>query len=254
MSIATEIQRIQTAKDNIKAAIENKGVTVGSGTIDTYAEKISEISTGGGDYDQGYEDSKNSVGNLLEYATALTKTFYDAIFPDGYELTLDLPNTTNLENSFQNASGMEKVIIKGNINNNPINMYGAFRNCRTIKTVDLTNLSSPISSMGMAFYYCTALNEILGELDLSPAPNFTNTFPFCSNLVTITPKEKSINASISFSSCSKLSDLSIQSIVDGLADLTGDTAQTLTLHATVGAKLTDEQKATITAKNWTLVY
>ena len=44
MSIATEIERLQTAKANIKAAIENKGVTVGDGTIDNYAEKIGEIS------------------------------------------------------------------------------------------------------------------------------------------------------------------------------------------------------------------
>ena len=52
MSIAQEIQRLQTSKANIKAAIEGKGVTVGDGTIDTYAEKISEISVGG-DYEQG---------------------------------------------------------------------------------------------------------------------------------------------------------------------------------------------------------
>jgi endonuclease I len=47
---------------------------------------------------------------------------------------------------------------------------------------------------------------------------------------------------------------SVQSIVDALKDLTGATAQTLTFHADVGGKLTDAQKATITAKNWTLVY
>ena len=48
MSIANEIQRLQSAKADIKAAIEQKGVTVGDGTIDTYVEKISEISSGGG--------------------------------------------------------------------------------------------------------------------------------------------------------------------------------------------------------------
>lgn len=48
MSIANEIQRLQSAKADIKSAIEEKGVTVGNGTIDTYAEKISQISSGGG--------------------------------------------------------------------------------------------------------------------------------------------------------------------------------------------------------------
>ena len=45
MSIASEITRLQNAKSDIKASIENKGVTVGDGTIDTYASKINEIST-----------------------------------------------------------------------------------------------------------------------------------------------------------------------------------------------------------------
>ena len=36
--------------------------------------------------------------------------------------------------------------------------------------------------------------------------------------------------------------------------LTGSTAQTLSLHADVGAKLTDAQKAAASAKNWTLAY
>jgi hypothetical protein len=53
---------------------------------------------------------------------------------------------------------------------------------------------------------------------------------------------------------SKLSDASVQSVIDHLKDLTGATAQTLTFHTTVGAKLTEDQKAAITAKNWTLVY
>ena len=48
MSVATEIQRLQTAKANIKTAIENQGVTVGDGTLDTYADLISQISGGGG--------------------------------------------------------------------------------------------------------------------------------------------------------------------------------------------------------------
>lgn len=51
-----------------------------------------------------------------------------------------------------------------------------------------------------------------------------------------------------------LSAASVQSIIDCLKDLTGATAQTLTLHPTVGGNMTAEQKATITAKNWTLVY
>ena len=48
MSIASEISRLQTAKSDIKTAIELKGVTVpSSATIDTYDDYVSQISGGG---------------------------------------------------------------------------------------------------------------------------------------------------------------------------------------------------------------
>ena len=49
MTIATEINRLQIAKNDIKSAIEAKGVTVGSDLkLDSYPSKIAEITTGGG--------------------------------------------------------------------------------------------------------------------------------------------------------------------------------------------------------------
>lgn len=49
MSIANEISRLQTAKADLKTAIEAKGVTVpSSATIDTYDDYVSQISGGGG--------------------------------------------------------------------------------------------------------------------------------------------------------------------------------------------------------------
>lgn len=47
MSIATDITRITGAKTAIKAAIEEKGVSVGDVKIDGFAEKIAQIATGG---------------------------------------------------------------------------------------------------------------------------------------------------------------------------------------------------------------
>ena len=99
---------------------------------------------------------------------------------------------------------------------------------------------------------CSALVTI-PLIDLSSATNTYNAFNGCSKLQNIT-FEGTIPISISFSSCSALSDISIENIITTLKDLTGQTAQTLTLHNTVGSKLTDEQKAIITAKNWELVY
>lgn len=66
--------------------------------------------------------------------------------------------------------------------------------------------------------------------------------------------EGTIAKSISFPHSNLLSTDAVQSVIDALKDLTGQTVQTVTFHATVGGKLTAEQKAAITAKNWTLVY
>ena len=66
MSIATEIERLQTAKADIKAAIENKGVTVGDGTIDTYAQKIGEISSGNYELYVGTAKQNITMLNLLK--------------------------------------------------------------------------------------------------------------------------------------------------------------------------------------------
>lgn len=67
MSIATEISRLQSAKAAIKTAIENKGVTVGTITLGSYAGKIDQIASGGVDI----SDADAVVGNVLS-----GKTFY----------------------------------------------------------------------------------------------------------------------------------------------------------------------------------
>lgn len=69
MSIANEISRLQTAKADLKTAIEAKGVTVpSSATIDTYDYYVSQISGGGGltRYASGtpYCDGTNLVVNI----------------------------------------------------------------------------------------------------------------------------------------------------------------------------------------------
>lgn len=69
-NISTEITRLTNAKAAIKSAIEAKGVTVGDGTLDTYAEKIGEISSGGGSSDKKYVRILNlylAPSNALTY-------------------------------------------------------------------------------------------------------------------------------------------------------------------------------------------
>ena len=267
MSIANEIQRLQTAKTDIKTAIESKGVTVGDGTIDTYAEKINEISVGGsGDYEQGYEDGKNDEYNA----------FWDSIYALNNTHALFCGKAWNDETFKPPKDIVLTTDIRWMFYRNGVKNLKACLDDRGIK-LDFTNIKHT------ADFLWESDIEHIGEFDLSTCINTitingSGLFSRCTKLVTIeklkwndniTIKEQFANnatklqnvtlegtfkESISFITNSALSDASIQNIINCLADLTGGTAQTLTLHANAGAKLTDEQKATITAKNWTLVY
>jgi hypothetical protein len=128
------------------------------------------------------------------------------------------------------------------------------------------------------FYLFFAYSAIdrLGVIDMSKATRTVNAFQGCNSLHTIdklissqdtafhnstfttTQKlanitfEGVIGQSISLANSPLLTNASVQSIIDHLKDLTGATAQTLTLHADVKANLTDGQLATITGKNWSV--
>lgn len=87
-------------------------------------------------------------------------------------------------------------------------------------------------------------------LDFSSSTNNTALFPNCNYLYYIRIVPNSIKVNANFSGTSKWDDDSIQSIIDGLADLTGGTTQDLTLHTNVVTRLTEAQWAQIYAKNW----
>lgn len=74
MSIATEISRLQTAKADIKTAIEAKGVTVPSNaTLDSYDTYVSQISGGGTNYLNDYIKGTMTVFDVNTMGTFTNK-------------------------------------------------------------------------------------------------------------------------------------------------------------------------------------
>ena len=134
----------------------------------------------------------------------------------------------------------------------------AFYDCTNLEYVKICadNLcdSGEVTACYGMFGNCTNLKTIDTVFDGTNCWFGSSAFDNCYRLETVRFKHLTIKKAISFAKCYSLSDESVQSVIDGLFDLTGQTAQTLTFHADVGAKLTDEQKAAITDKNWTLVY
>ena len=109
---------------------------------------------------------------------------------------------------------------------------------------------SNIQSSAAIFQYCSNLVSVDKIISNS---NFTADFRYCGALEHVR-FEGVICQPPLFASSSKLTNESVQSIIDHLKDLTGQTSQTLTFHKDVGSRLTAAQKAAVTAKNWTLVY
>ena len=89
-------------------------------------------------------------------------------------------------------------------------------------------------------------------MDASKVTNFSAAFKNCNKLESISFTEGSIKTHISFSESNQLSDDSINSIIAGLADMTGSSAKKITFAPDVANKLTVEQANTITSKNWNI--
>lgn len=84
-TIAENLQGLYDIKENIKTAIESKGVAVGDARFSEYSAKIQEITVGGGDCEGVYQDGYNngySQGNAEGYNNGYNNGFNEG-FSEG---------------------------------------------------------------------------------------------------------------------------------------------------------------------------
>lgn len=239
MSIATEIERLQTAKKDIKSAIEEKGVTVGDGNIDTYAEKIGEISAGG-----------DITQNPLYYMNVYDNQWRFAAFPEGFEFVFHVKSLpSNINSLLMNTTGIKTAKLICDKSGSFV-FSGVVRGS-TVEVLDITEFKPTPTNLNYFAISNSKLVSVLGELDMTNCTTATNAFNGTTALQEIRFKEGTISIALSFAYNSLLTAESVQSIIDGLADLTGGTAQKIEFYSTISDSLTDEQLAQIWAKNWT---
>ena len=103
---------------------------------------------------------------------------------------------------------------------------------------------------------CVNLQTINGSIDLSESTNNDMCFMSCTKLVDVKFADGSIQKSLYIKQSANLSDASIYSIVSGLADLSEQPTQTLTVNSDVESRIKElGLKSVITKdKNWTLVF
>ena len=249
MSLNSNTQELNTILDTMN------NLPIGNGGLKQIGEMIDE--SGVLDSTEGTVEEK--VGELIDY---------NAIYNEWIE---SLKNQDTNDYRFQHYRGT-RLPLKYNVFNNTKNMRYFCSCAENLKSIDFCIVSEAESlSLRFCFYETYALENIVGirakkiedmgacfqrsgietieePLDVTGTINLHTAFTYAARLKNIRFVSNCINSSsITFSSA-VLTAESIQSIIDGLA--TVETTQTLTLNKAI--VLTDEQKATINAKGWTL--
>jgi hypothetical protein len=228
------------------------------------AEKLLQLKQ---DFDDVYEAGKSagSVGdNPLDYAKSITFANMNVFGKSVVELNVGKVST--LERLFYGTTSANKNTIVEHLTINhtgqPVSMQEMI--CTTGSSSDdriLKKLTLNIDTSKCQYFK----NFVRGKLGLeiidgtpfdfsSNVESTITTFSNCGQLTDFRVVKGTIKQNFNVSACSSLSNETVESIIEGLADLTGGTTQTLSLNNAVGKKLTDTQKAAITAKNWTLAY
>lgn len=160
-----------------------------------------------------------------------------------YQSDNKIKELTIYATNVQDISGM----VGQSCNIARVNFIG---DCRNVKTSTNLGLNAKLERI-----YCFSDETLTNEIPLDFSNNTSkDTFNASNSFRRAWFANGCIKISMDFRSCPYLEDDTIQSIIDGYGDFTGSTAPTLSFHSVVGAKLTEEQKATLTAKNVVLAY
>ena len=219
------VEQLKTDMDNVYDAGYQKGK-----------------SEGGGSYYDTFWDTFQKNGTQDEYRYAFAYQWNDNIYKPKYKIKPPRELIYTYFNSNITSVGTELDT------SDCVDLYYSFCGSK-IKTIQSLDCSK-CTSFARTFSTCGELISLTLN-NLLKTATFENTFDYCQKLETFLVSGEIGNA-INLQWSGLLTVESVQSLINALADLTGQTTQTLTFHADVKAKLTDEQIATITSKNWTL--
>ena len=173
MSIAAEIERLQNAKTSIKTSIENKGVEVGDGTLDTYASKIDEISSGDNSkfnsgaylfYDNGRLEIMDELLSRLENNISCNHMYSGATELTEIDFSkIDSKYSTSSTYMLNNCKGLTGVLDFSNFDtDNCETMTYMISGCTGITKVifDNRNVEKVTTALSM-LNNCTALTDLI---------------------------------------------------------------------------------------------
>lgn len=261
MSIVTEALRIKTAKDNLKVAIEEKGVSVGDGTIDTYPDKVRAISAGGGgDYHDCAWDGLQINGTRTRYDYFADGAPHNGWFRPKYDIrpgsaqafmrnyAMELKNKPAEHPDL--TSLLEELGVTMDFSlctNFQYVFYGA---CLSrIPTLDFTGITV---DTGINYLLFGSYIKIIDKIIVKENHIMTNSFNYTNSLVEVR-FEGVIGRNITLSAAFKLSAASAKSAILCLKDYSGTADEyiyTISFHADTWALLNAEGNASPTGTTW----
>ena len=198
-TIAENLQTIQNIKQNIKTAIENKGVDMSNTPFTEYSTKIDEITTGGGtgsglDFSSiGYDrEISQSINDTYNADIAYSKQLLDewdknitnggSLYRNNNQLVY-VPNinTLNLNSMTYMFDGCKNLTTVPNLNTiNVLYMQSTFSGCISLKTINLLPTSN-VTTMSEMFAGCTNLIA-LPDFDTGKVTSLYSFLNKCSNI------------------------------------------------------------------------
>lgn len=239
MSISTEITRLQTAKSDIKTAIENKGVIVPSdASISYYDDYVGQIQTGGADMTMHIRNASGLFARSKNLPTRIVLNFPDF----GYELNNSDRGTTDYMFIRAFSSNIEIADIDVTINFPSVLKYftlsNAFYQAYGLKNIKITGNLSGVYSYVHFIDFSSNIEVLDMEFDFTSCSTQQIFHEFGPDNILLTDirfKSKTLGQNCNILKLKALNDVSLISIANGISDSV--TGKTLTLNATHKARL-----------------
>ena len=218
------------------------GYALGSGTLSINGNKY--------DYGAGYFDIHvGDTGNVSSFADL----FYNANMSSLSHIGLNTGRVLYMSDTFYNDSKLTVLDVSGFNTSYVTTMYQMFYNCSSLTSLDVSHFdTSKVQNMEYMFYNCGNMRTLnIGNMDLSGlTDNMNRTFMGCSSLRSITGQFVGLKLSISFGWSKLLDHDSAMMVINSAETVT--TVQTVSFSSQTKALLSDEEKAILTNKGWTL--
>lgn len=200
-------------------------------------------------YGEGHTDGFDLGALPMYYIKSLNAMFMGTIFAENTELIVKMLQCNTLNYAFTNTQNIKKLVLTIETPATiPWSMV--FSSMKGVEYIDLSKCRVKPTDFTSAFSSNQTLKSIKGNLDLSECTKTTSAFFNDTALEEVSFVPQSIKLSIDFYWCAYLTPATVDSIIEGLADLTGGTAQKVTFHSDIMDNLTPAQMNAMTAKNW----